>query len=257
MKIKVLGCYGGQLPGYNVSGFLLDNETLIDAGTIGAKIDIGLQRKIKRIFISHPHLDHIGAIPFYGVNIVSNKSKSVKIIGTDYTISTIQNNLMNGSIWPDFSKIKNAFGYNIFEYIKIETDKWYTIDGYKLIAKKVNHTIPTNGYIIGKNNSYFLYTGDTKQTDEIWNEAKKLGKRLKSVIVEVAFPDELKILAENSAHLVPETLKGELKKLGNLKPHVFIVHMKPEYLIQIKKQLKKIKGYKISLMQEGKTYTVA
>jgi len=257
MKIKVLGCYGGQLPHYNVSGFLLDGDTLIDAGTIASKIDIATQRKIKRIFVSHPHLDHIGAIPFYGVNIVSNKAKSVKIVGTDYTISTIQKNLMNGSIWPDFSKIKNAAGNNIFEYVRIEIDKWYNIDGYKLMAKKVNHTIPTNGYIIGKNDKYFLYTADTKQTDEIWYEAKKLGKKLKSVIVEVAFPDELRTLAENSAHLVPETLKEELKKLGNLKPNIFIVHMKPEYLIQIKKQLRKIKGYKIFLTQEGKTYNIA
>ncbi len=256
MIIKVLGCYGGELPGYNVSGYLLDDKILIDAGTIGTKIDIKAQRKIRNVLISHPHLDHIGSLPFFGVNIVSNKSESIKIIGTDFTIDTINKNLMNGSIWPDFTKIKNAAGNYIFQYVKISHNKWYEFDGYKVIAVKVNHSIPADGFIIGKNNSYFIYSGDTKQTDEIWKEGVKLGKKLKTVIVEVAFPDELRQLAENSCHLVPETLIGELQKLGNLIPKIFVIHMKPEYLGLIKKQLGKIKKYKINLMQEGEIYKI-
>lgn len=256
MNIKVLGCYGGELPGYNVSGYLLDGTILIDAGTIGLKIGIKEQRKIKNILISHPHLDHICSLPFFGVNIVSNKSASVKIIGTDFTIENISKNLLNGSIWPDFTKIKNAKGNNIFEYLKIVHNKWYEIDGYKIMAIKVNHSIPANGFIIGKNDKYFLYSGDTKETDEIWQKAKQLGNKLKTVIVEVAFPNELKQLAENSCHLVPSTLLEQLKKLNELKPKIFIIHMKPEYLTLIKKQLQKIKKYKINLMQEGKIYKV-
>ena len=71
MKIKILGCYGGQMPGKNNTAFLLDNDTLIDAGTIALALDIKGQRNIKNILLSHPHLDHIGALPFFGVNIVS------------------------------------------------------------------------------------------------------------------------------------------------------------------------------------------
>lgn len=256
MKIKVLGCYGGELPGYNVSGYLLDGKILLDAGTIGTKINITEQRKIRYILISHPHLDHIGSLPFFGVNVLSNKSEPIKIIGTDFTIDTISKNLMNGSIWPDFTRIKNMAGNNVFEYLKIVHNKWYNIGGYKIMAVKVNHSIPADGFIIGKNDSYFIYSGDTKQTDEIWHKARDLGKKLKTVIVEVAFPDELKQLAENSYHLVPATLVGELEKLGNLKPEIFAIHMKPEYLIIIKKQIKKIKKYKINLMQEGKIYKI-
>ncbi len=256
MKIKVLGCYGGELPGFNVSGYLLDGKFLIDAGTIGTKINITEQRKIKNILISHPHLDHIGSLPFFGVNIVSNKSEAVKIIGTHFTIDTISKNLMNGHIWPDFTKIKNAAGNNVFEYFKIEHNKWYDIDGYKIMAVKVNHSIPADGFIIGKNNNYFVYTGDTKETMEIWEKAKELGKKLKTVIIEVAFPDELRQLAENSYHLVPATLVSEIGKLGDLKPKIFVIHMKPEYLTIIKKQLKKIKKYKIYLMQEGKIFKI-
>jgi len=257
MKIKVLGCFGGQLPGCNNSAYLLDNDTLIDAGTIALKLPIKDQQKIKTILISHPHLDHIGALPFYGVNIVSNISKPVQITGGDFTINAMKKYLMNGIIWPDFTKINNFGGHNVFAYSKIKISKWNKVSRYTVKPVPVNHTVPANGFIIGKNNRYLLYTGDTKQTNAIWKEAKKLGTRLKSIMIEVAYPDGLAKLAENSGHLVPKTMELELKKLGNkARPRIFIMHIKPEYLGRIKKELKAIKGYNITVMQEGKIYTV-
>ncbi len=257
MKIKVLGCYGGQLPGCNTSGYLLDGDTLIDAGTIALKLNIKEQQKIRTIFISHPHLDHIGAIPFYAVNIVSSKSKTVEITGTGFTVNAIARHLMNGTIWPDFTKIKNFSGNSIFKYTKMKHNFWNRIGGYMVKPVSVLHTIPADGFIIGKNNHYMLYTGDTKQTTAIWKEAKKLGNKLKSILIEVAYPNGLLKLAKNSGHLVPQTMASELKKLGTkVKPKIFIMHIKPEYLIQIKKEIKSIKGYNIRIMEEGKVYKV-
>lgn len=120
----------------------------------------------------------------------------------------------------------------------------------------VNHTVPADGFIFGKNGHYAVYTGDTKQTDRLWVEAKKLGRKLKAVIIEVAYPNELAGLAEASGHLVPKTAEFELGKLGKLRPKIFAVHMKPEYIVQMKKELKAIKGFDITMMAEGKTYNI-
>ncbi|MCX7698532.1 MAG: 3',5'-cyclic-nucleotide phosphodiesterase [Candidatus Goldbacteria bacterium] len=256
MKIKVLGCYGGQLPGKNNTGFLLNEEILIDGGTIALSADIKTQRKIKNILLSHPHLDHVGAIPFFGVNVTSNKSKSINIYGTMFTINAVKNYIMNGTIWPDFTKIKNSAGNYVFEYKTIITNKWYDIDGYKVKAITVNHTIPTNGYIIGNGDKYIIYSGDTKETDEIWMEGKKLGDKLKAIFVETAYPDNLIELAEKSGHLTPSSLYNQLKKLGKIKSKVFIYHMKPEYEKIIEKEIKKIKDYRIILVKETKTYFI-
>ena len=116
--------------------------------------------------------------------------------------------------------------------------------------------IPTTGFLLGKNNKYMMYSGDTKETSRIWKEAKKLGKKLKAVFIETAFPNNLKFLAEASGHLVPSTLESQLKKLGNIKPKVYVYHIKPEYVTQVKKELKRIKGYRITAVTERKTYTV-
>ncbi len=256
MKIKVLGCYGGQLPGKNNTGFLLNEDTLIDAGTIALTADINTQRKIKNILLSHAHLDHVGAIPFFGVNVTSNKAPGIKIYGSTFTITAVKKFIMNGVIWPDFSKIKNFAGSFVFEYKPLALNKWHNIGGYTIKLIAVKHTIPTNGFIIGQHNKYILYSGDTKETDDIWVEAKKLGKKLKAIFVETAYPDNLISLAEKSGHLVPLTLKKQLEKLGNLRPKIYIYHIKPEYEKVIEKEIKMIKGYKITLAKETNTYFI-
>ncbi|MFP4465598.1 MAG: MBL fold metallo-hydrolase [Candidatus Goldiibacteriota bacterium] len=256
MKLKVAGCYGGHMPGRHNSGFVLDGETLIDAGTIGMNMDIHEQRKIRRILISHPHLDHIEGLPFYAVNIVSNKAPTVPVIGAKYTIDAIKEHLMNGIIWPDFTGIKNFSGNEVLSYRRIPLDKWFNAGPYRIKAVSVNHTIKTNGYIIGKGGRYIMYSGDTKATSKIWKEAVKLGKKLKTVIVEMSFPNELEGLADASCHFVPRTLENELKKLGKLKPKVLVYHIKPEHLVKVKKEIRRIKSFDIQVLEEKKTYDV-
>jgi hypothetical protein len=34
MEIRVLGCYGGELPGYFLGSFMLDGKLVVDAGAI-------------------------------------------------------------------------------------------------------------------------------------------------------------------------------------------------------------------------------
>src|SRR4030067_2425107 len=70
MKIKVLGCSGAELPGHRPPSFLLDGKILFDTGSLTDTLDIKGQLRIKHIFISHPHLDHILGIPFLADNLI-------------------------------------------------------------------------------------------------------------------------------------------------------------------------------------------
>ncbi|MCE5300154.1 MAG: 3',5'-cyclic-nucleotide phosphodiesterase [Spirochaetia bacterium] len=256
MIIKTLGCHGGQLPGRNLTGFLVNGEMLIDGGTVAMNSGLSEQRRIRNILVSHAHLDHTNAIPFFAVNIVSNKTEGVSIAGSAYTLDAIKNHLMNDIIWPDFTKIKNFGGKYVFSYKQLKLNKWEKVGAYRVMAVPVNHTIQCTGFLIGKGNSYIMYSGDTKETEAIWAEAKKLGKKLKAVFVDVAFPDRAGFLAESSCHLTPASFAGQLHKLGGLKPKVFVYHLKPEYLKEIRADMKKIKGYKITIMEDGKTYKI-
>lgn len=106
MKIKVIGCSGAEFPGHNAPGFLLDEEIVFDAGSITGVLDEKAQLKIKSIFITHAHLDHIRSIPFLADNIIiGEKAHQVNILSISPVINTIKRHLFNSSMWPDFTGI--------------------------------------------------------------------------------------------------------------------------------------------------------
>ena len=59
MEIRVLGCHGSQLPGYGLTGFLIDATTLLDAGAVTSVLTLEEQVRVDHILITHAHLDHI------------------------------------------------------------------------------------------------------------------------------------------------------------------------------------------------------
>ena len=58
MKLKVLGCYGGNIPGHGMTSLLLNDTVALDAGWVSGALSLRDQEKVKDIFISHSHLDH-------------------------------------------------------------------------------------------------------------------------------------------------------------------------------------------------------
>ena len=66
MKIQVLGCCQGKLPGYYTTAFLLNDHILLDAGEIAELFRIEEQYTITDVLLTHAHLDHIAGLPFLG-----------------------------------------------------------------------------------------------------------------------------------------------------------------------------------------------
>src|SRR6266568_5219677 len=64
MVIRVLGSAGAELPDFNPPAFLVDDILLLDAGTIGAVLSAAEQERIRHVFLTHAHLDHVRGIPF-------------------------------------------------------------------------------------------------------------------------------------------------------------------------------------------------
>ena len=73
MEMRVLGCYGGELPGYRVCSFAFDGKLLLDAGSMTSVLRPAEQRRISHILVSHTHLDHIKDIPFLAANLVGER----------------------------------------------------------------------------------------------------------------------------------------------------------------------------------------
>jgi ribonuclease BN (tRNA processing enzyme) len=253
VKLKVIGSSGGEFPGHNPPAFLIDDVLLLDAGTIGAFLDEASQWKIRNILITHAHLDHIKGIPFLADNLViKNRKQSVKLISISSVLGALKKNLLNNSIWPDFTII-SAASKPVLLLKVILPRKPFKINNYKINAYKVNHSVPAVGYIIeDKEGKRLLYTGDTGPTGEIW----KYAKGISCAIIEVSFPNRLRTMALKTGHLTPELFLKEISKMESLPERILITHPKPLYRRQIKKEIENLALKKVKILKDGETYEV-
>ena len=255
MKIKVLGCSGAEFPGHNPPGFLLDEKILFDAGSLANVLDRKDQSKIKDIFITHAHLDHIRDISSLADNIIVEKRKQrVRIISISSVIKTIRKNLLNGSMWPDFTMIPD-YENAVLRYIELKDSETIKINNYKITPYTVRHSVPAVGYLVESvNGKRFFYTGDTGPTDTTW---KKIGDRkLDCLIIETSFPNKMRDLAKTTGHMTPQLLKEELLKLRKAPDRIYITHPKPQHLKAIKAELQKLKINNLSLLKDGQTISI-
>ena len=255
MKLKVLGCYGTELGNHHTTGFLIDNSLLVDAGTITTSMEIDELIKIKNILISHVHFDHIKGIPFLTDVVFGRIKEPINIIGINEVIEDLKKHMLNNIIWPDFTAIPQKIsGSPVIRLREIKDAVFEQVGDFEVKAVRVNHTVPTTGFIIRKKNVSILYSSDTKATEEIWKEAKNTDN-LKAAIIEASFPTSAQKIADASGHFTPAGLKNELAKIESLDVPVHIYHLKSQYDIEaMKNDLRTIKSHKIIFLEDGREY---
>jgi len=50
--------------------FLVNDAVAIDAGPLGLLADLDRQRRVRHVFLTHEHIDHIGGVPFFPARTV-------------------------------------------------------------------------------------------------------------------------------------------------------------------------------------------
>lgn len=250
MKIRVLGCSGAEFPGQNPPGFLLDGKILFDAGSLTNVLDEKGQRKIRHIFVTHAHLDHIRGIPFLADNlIIGGRGDTVKINSIAPVIKTIRDNLLNGSIWPDFTVIPEPRN-GLLKFVQLHDSRPISVNGYSVTPYRVKHSVPAVGYLVeDSRGKRFFYTGDTGPTGATW---KKIGDRqIHCMIIEVSFPNTMEEIAIKTGHLTTRLLKEELSTMGRMPERICITHTKPQYIKSVRSELEGLHLKNLRLLRDG------
>ena len=235
-SIKVLGAYGGKATNMQLTSLQLSKEVVLDAGNILEGLGNGI-KNVNHLFITHAHLDHINDIGFLIDATFETRKESLKVYAQKKTLDAIHNHILNWSIWPDFTQI-NLIGTDIpsVKLIEIELNEVVEVDGCKIKAIPNNHTDSSNGFVIEKENSAFLFTSDTYCCDDIWDEVNQ-NEKITAVMVDVSFPSRMAQLAFDSKHLTPDLLKEELQKLKRDDITIYINHIKPSYKVELIKEI--------------------
>jgi len=265
VKIRVLGCHGsdqlvdcdGQSLQCRTCGFLIDGMVMIDAGTIGAALHLEEQKRIRHILLSHLHFDHVQGLPTLADNLVEQETDAgepVTLTSIASVVDGLHAHLFNGEVYPDFFALPDP-GRPIFVCRTLEEGKENDVAGLRVRAIRVNHQVPTVGFLIRDGAATVLYSGDTYATDEIWRVAAA-EPTLKAVFVETSFPNRLSELATISKHLTPDLLASELRKLGRPDLPVYIYHVKPRFRQEIIGELGQLGIQGLRVLEEGQVVEV-
>lgn len=234
MEWHVLGSFGGSSPTCRMTSFLINGELALDAGSITQALPLEAQRRIRRIVLTHSHLDHTASIPFLVENIFGEQREALEILVTPQVLHTVKLHLFNNDTWPDFTRIPNDL-LPALRLVQVEPRAPFSANSLQLTPVPVRHTVPTHGYLVEDEDGAVLFTSDTGPTHEVWEVANRT-TRLRAIIVEVSFPSRMQSVADVSLHLTPTTLAGELAKLKR-DVAVYLYHLKPAYVDELREEL--------------------
>jgi ribonuclease BN (tRNA processing enzyme) len=225
VRLRVLGCSGG-IGGRHLrtTSFLVDHDVLIDAGTGVGDLTLAELSQIDHIFVTHSHLDHVASIPFLVDTVGGMRSRPLVVHATRATLEILRNHLFNWSIWPDFTEIPTLEA-PFLRYEEIELGAPVTLGGRRITAIPARHTVPAVGYHLDSGAASLVFTGDTGPNDALWEVVNGIAN-LRYLIIETAFSNKERQLAEMSRHLCPQMLADELAKLER-DAEIYITHLKP------------------------------
>ena len=253
MRLRVLGCSGG-IGGRHLrtTSFLVDNDVLIDAGSGVGDLSLAELTRIDHVFVTHSHLDHVTSIPFLVDTVGAMRARPLIVHATGATIQILKNHLLNWSIWPDFTEIPTAEA-PFMRYEEIEVGRGVTIDGREFTALPAIHAVPAVGYHLDSGQGSLVFTGDTGPNDELWKIVNRISN-LKILIIETAFSNKERHLAEISRHLCPSMLAEELAKFER-RAEIWITHLKPGEIELIMDEIEACAGnFRPRMLQGGQLF---
>lgn len=253
MKLRVLGCSGG-IGGRHLrtTSFLLDGDVLVDAGSGVGDLSLAELTRIDHVFVTHSHLDHVTSIPFLVDTVGGMRTKPITVHATGATIEILRNHLFNWSIWPDFTEIPTPDA-PFLRYEEIEIGRTVSLSGRELTALPAIHAVPAVGYHLDSGQGSLVFTGDTGPNDELWKIVNRIAN-LKVLIIETAFSNKERYLAEVSRHLCPSMLADELAKFER-RAEIWITHLKPGEIELIMEEVEACVGsLRPRMLQNGQVF---
>src|SRR5438270_2708984 len=106
MNIRVLGAFGGEGPGQRPSAFLVNDRTLVDAGSVSGGLPVPEQLAVEQVLLTHAHLDHVvGAAYLAETFATCGTRRAITIACLTPVIDAVRTGIFNNTVWPDFSVI--------------------------------------------------------------------------------------------------------------------------------------------------------
>jgi ribonuclease BN (tRNA processing enzyme) len=250
LAIRALGPYGGSAPGYRLTTFLVDGESALDAGALTDALPLSAQRRIRRVFLTHAHFDHIASLPFLMENLYG-QATPLEILAPAPVLAMVAQDVLNDRVWPDFTKLPSRAKPTV-RLRPIAVGRPYRAGRVTFTPFAVSHVVPAYGYIVSKPGRSVVFSGDTEPTDRLW-KAARAARNLKAIFLELSFSDAQIEVAKASLHLTPSLVRQEIAKAPPKVP-VFLYHMKPPSLARIRREIAAANEPRLRLLESERSF---
>jgi cAMP phosphodiesterase len=254
LKVRLLPSAAGRDSQIQaLTSFIINDRLAVDGGSIGFALKPAEMGSVRHVVVTHAHSDHTASLPIYIAEAYTVLDGPVMIYGLSEVIEALEEHVFNDHIWPDFRKIPLPGRQEpTIQFCPLAPRETVEIAGVNITPIPVNHVVPNVGLIVEDDHAAVVFSSDTYCTDEIWAVAKTY-ERLKTVFVDVSYPNELGWLAAASKHLTPELLAAELQKLDR-DVEVYAVHIKPTNRNDVIRQLGELNMPKVGVGEINRLY---
>lgn len=234
-----------------LTSYLINGTVAVDAGSLGLMGGPADQARVKHVFLTHTHLDHLATLPLFLDNAYTGTADCVTVHGTAPVLDCLRRDLFNDRLWPDFVRLSEGLPpylrlHEIRPGIPVEAA------GLRVTPVEVNHLVPTVGYVVDDGKAAIAVPSDTGPTEEIWRVAAR-APNLSAVFLEATFPDAMAWLADVSRHLTPALLAAEVRKLGR-DVRWLAVHLHPRFHEQVASELAALGLAGLEIADPGRPY---
>ena len=244
MKVRVLGCSGAISRGCRTTSFLVDDDILIDAGTGVGDLSLSEMAAVNHVLLTHSHLDHITSLPLMLDAVAKRRlavgALPVQVHALPATIAALRAHIFNDLIWPDFAALPSA-DTPLMRFVPFDTGDLLRVGGRQIEVLPAVHTVPAVGFAVKGAEDHWVFSGDSVTDPAFWRRINQLP--VAALVIETAFSDRDKDLAQRSQHLAPSTLA---EALDFIEPHhrfpIYITHTKPAETLQIMEEIQGFDG---------------
>jgi ribonuclease BN (tRNA processing enzyme) len=253
MRIEVLGCSGGIGDGRHTTAFLIDDDILLDAGTGVSRLSSQALARIDHVFVTHSHLDHILSLPLLLDSVAGEREGPVVLHAIPEVLEILKDHVFNWRIWPDFSRIPSVEA-PFLRFSPIALGQPVRLGGRQFTAIPAHHVVPATGFLLRGSEGSLLFSGDTDSHAALWDLAEMTADLL-HLVVECAFSDEQKDIADASRHYHPASLAVDLDGLRP-GPVAWVTHLKPGGEAVILDQLAAATSRPFQALREGRVLVI-
>jgi len=143
-----------------VTSLLINDTVAIDAGSLGFWRTPQDQAHIKHLLISHSHIDHMASLALFVENAFEGKADCVTVHGSEHVLDSIQRDIFNDRLWPDFIKLSSPTE-PFLKLSKLVPGQQIELEGLRITPVSVNHVVPTMGFILEEPSSTVIVSSDT------------------------------------------------------------------------------------------------